>query len=158
MFLLALVGTPHAYGQSGKPLVTVVDDLAPVSWSNSRGSNCPAGWTHIEGTSLCKHFATFDRFSPNDQRVLEDLRVVTVGLACPPEYQKVADTICARFVTLSTSDVYILTADVSYAGVYDSGGESPRCHPGWELVSHPYQGGIAMCLHKITILVRAALR
>jgi hypothetical protein len=158
VFLLVLVETPHAYGQSGRPLVTVVDDLAPVSWSNSRGSYCPAGWTHIDGMPLCKHVATFDRFSPNDQRVLEDVRVVTVGLACPQEYQKLGETICARFVTLSTSDVYILTADVSYAGVYESDRESPRCHPGWDLVSHPYQGGIAMCLQKITILVRAAPR
>jgi hypothetical protein len=110
---------------------------------------------------MCKHFSAFNRFSPNNQRALEDVRVITGGLACPPAYQQVGENLCAKFVTVSTLDVYMLAADIGYGGAYDNGGEgasptAPRCNSGWELVSHPYQGGIGMCLRKVTALVGRA--
>lgn len=158
--LLVLLRAPLSHGQNGNTLVTVVDDLAPASWSDSTGNDCPPGWDEIRGVLICKHFATFNRLAPDNQRALADVQVITVGLACPPEYQKLGDSICARFVAVSTSDIYTLAADLSYGGAYDNGGEgsaatAPRCAPGWDVISHPYQGGIGMCLRKVTALVQA---
>jgi hypothetical protein len=157
--LVALLGAPRSYGHNGNTLVTIVDDVAPTSWSDSRGNYCPSGWEEIRGMLLCKHFSTFNRLSPDNQRALEDVRVVTVGLACPQTYQRLGDTLCTKFVTVSVADIYTLTADISYGGAYENGGEgtsatAPRCNPGWDLVSHPYEGGIGMCLRKVTALVQ----
>ncbi len=158
-FLVVLLGAPVSYGHNGNPLVTVVDDIAPTSWSDSRGNHCPAGWEEIRGIFLCKHLSTFNRLSPRNQRALEDVQVLAAGLDCPRTYQRLGDTICVSFVTVSASDLYTLTADISYGGAYDNGGEgssatAPRCAAGWDLVSHPYQGGIGVCLRKITALVQ----
>jgi hypothetical protein len=157
--LLAFRDAPPSHGQNGNVLVTVVDDLAPSSWSDSRGSHCPPGWEPITGVPLCKHFSTVNRFAPAGQRVLADVTVAAAGLACPREYLKLSDAVCARFGTLSTADVYTLTADIAYGGAHAGSGEggyasAPACHPGWDLVSHPYQGGIGMCLRRITVLVQ----
>ena len=159
--LLAPLGALLSYGQNGNSVVTIVDDMAPTSWSDSRGNYCPPGWETIAGMFMCKHFFAFDRFAPNNQRALEDVRLITVGLACPPAYQKLGEHVCAKFVTVSSPDVYTLAADITYGGTYDNGGEgasavAPRCNPGWDLVSQPYQGGIGMCLRKITALVGGA--
>src|SRR3989442_3962477 len=131
--LLALQGTPLSYGQTGNTLVTVVDDMAPTAWSDSRGNYCPPGWEEIGVVLMCKHFSTFNRLSPNNQRALEDVQVVTVGLACPQAYQRLGDTICTKFVAVSASDIYTLVADIGYGGAYDNGGEgssatAPRCN------------------------------
>ena len=157
--LLTLLGAPLSFGQNGNTLVTIVDDLAPASWSDSRGNHCPPGWEEVGGMPMCKHRSTFDRLAPNEQRALEDVQVVTVGRACPGAYRRLGDTICAKFVVVSTSDIYTLAADIVYGGAYDNGGEggyptSPKCNPGWDLASHPYHGGIGMCLRRITALVR----
>jgi hypothetical protein len=156
-FLFAVLAVSVSFGQNGTPVVTVVDDLAPTSWSDARGHHCPPGWEPVQGMRLCKHSATFDRRSAENQRALEDVQVVTVGRACPHGYRKLGDAICARFVAVSTPDIYTLTADLTYGGAYDNGGEgsyatAPTCNPGWQLVSHPYQGGIGVCLRKVTLL------
>ena len=156
--VLAIAGVAPADAHNGGTLVAIVDDVAPTSWSDSSGNYCPAGWQEIRGMFLCKHFSTFDRLSPDNQRALEGVEVITAGLGCRPGYQKLGDTICARFVTVSASDIYTLAADLSYGGAYDNGGEgsaatAPRCSAGWDLVSVPYQGGIGVCLRKITALV-----
>lgn len=161
IILLVPLGASRAEGQNGNRVLIVVDDLAPTSWSDSSGAHCAPGWDAIAGTFMCKHFSAFDRFSPNNQRALEDVRVMAAGLACPPAYQKVGEEVCAKFVTVADSDVYTLAADITYGGTYDNGGEgaaatAPRCGAGWELVSHPYQGGIGICLRKISALVGRA--
>jgi len=157
--VLAFLRPPGSDAQDGRTLVTVVDAIAPASWSDLTGHHCPPGWQQIDGALMCKHFSTFNRSRPNGQRALYDVRVTTVGRACPGGYQRSGDTLCLEFVTVSTSDVYRLIADVTYGGAYDNGGEgslafAPRCNAGWTLASHPYQGGIGMCLWKITTLVR----
>ena len=157
--LLGLGDTRPASAQNGNVLIQVVDDLAPTSWSDARGSYCPPGWEPLEGMLVCKHFSTLNRLSPRHQRVLEAVTVTAVGLACPQAYQKVGDALCARFGALSAADVYTPTADVSYGGTYANAGEGsagtlPTCNPGWDLVSHPYQGGIGMCLRRITVLIQ----
>ena len=158
--LLLVAHAPRfADGQNGNVLIPVVDDLTPTVWSDSAGNHCPPGWQPLTGMFLCKHFSTLNRFAPGGQRVLEDLKIVPAGLSCPEPYQKLGDALCVRFGTPSTTDIYTLTTDVRYGGVYANAGEgsgstAPTCGPGWDLVSDPYQGGIGMCLRRITVLIQ----
>ena len=157
---LACLDVPRSHGQNGQMLIAVVDDLAPMSWSDSRGHHCPPDWHEIMGMPLCKHVSTFNRSSAGGQRVLEDVTVVTVGRACPQAYRKLGDSLCARFGAVSTTDVYTVTADISYGGAYANASEGsaatvPTCPPKWELVSHPYEGGIGICLRRVTLLIQA---